>query len=151
LLREQTVPAVAAPIRFGKGIEFIGLTPSRRRAAPGESLEVVYYWKCPPGVRVADVVAFVHWERGHDRFHDDHALLEEVSRGDLDYQPFPEIFTETRAVTVPEGMPAGEYRLVTGLYNRMDGRRLRPRTSLSRRRRAVACPLVFEVVARPEA
>ena len=144
-LKARTVPAVRAGIRFANGVEFLGLTVDRRVAAPGQTLHITYFWKCPASVDPEQLAAFVHVTDGKKVFQDDHVLLHNVTAGEVQYQPFEEIFTETRTVSVPASASPGDYRISMGLLDRATDKRLCVRTALTQRRNAVELPVALEI------
>lgn len=146
VLRNQTVPENQAHIRFAHGFEFLGLNVSPRTAAPGESVDVSYFWKCPPEAESKRPTVFVHFLQGKKiGFQDDHNLLEKILSTDILEQPFDEIFVEQRRVQVPIEAPPGEYQVVIGLFRPAANQRLRAVTDLPHKRRAVTCPVTMQV------
>jgi hypothetical protein len=144
-LKRQIEPAIQAQIRFPKDVEFLGLDISPKEAVPGQTIEIAYFWKCPPTVDTRTMAVFVHMEREKERFQDDHVLLEDVSPENLRYQPFPEIFSYTRRIVVPASVSPGDYRMVIGLFRRNDNHRLSPTTDLKQKRSAVELPVMLTV------
>jgi hypothetical protein len=96
---------------------------------------------------VEQLAVFVHVIGPNGRrFQDDHMLLDGI---DTSFQPFPEVFTENRRVSVPADLPPGEYRLWVGLYQTVPPRRrLEPTTDLNGHERAVEIPLTLRITAR---
>jgi 4-amino-4-deoxy-L-arabinose transferase-like glycosyltransferase len=147
--REQaarlTQPAAPAPAAFGDGLRFQGLSLEPDAVRPGDHLALRYFWTCPPEYDPAGLAVFVHFV-GPDgsRFQDDHILLDGVETA---FQPFPEVLTESRHVPVPNAAPPGAYTVWLGLYRTAPPRRrLKPRTELEYRRRAVRVPVEFRVL-----
>jgi hypothetical protein len=145
LLKQDTVPEIPAAIRFSNGVEFLGLTLSSTEAAPGQALDVSYYWKWPARPLSKQPIAFVHWEQAGRRFQEDHGLLGAEWPDDPLRQPLDEIVREQRRFTVPANALPGEYRLIIGLLSPDGIRRLRAETVLDQRRRAVTCPATLKV------
>jgi len=139
-------PAIPARIRFANGIELLGLALSAQKAKPGGSVEVTYYWRCPPAAESTRPAVFVHFVQGKQLFfQDDHKLLDEFFPEDLRNQPFNEILTERRTVIVPASAPPGVYDITIGLYNPKNKRRLRAETALPEKRREVRLPVKLTV------
>lgn len=146
ILRGQTVPEVPAQIRYPYGIEFLGLGFSSSQARPGGSIEIRYFWKCPPEAESRRPAVFVHFLRGEEiGFQDDHDLLSKVPVEDIKAQSLGEVFVEQRVVAIPAGAAVGEYRIGLGLFRRQDGRRLRPKTNLPEQRRETQLPVTVRV------
>jgi hypothetical protein len=146
ILAAQTVPQVPAPVRFPYGIEFLGLESSASTVAPGGSLELEYVWRCPPSAESKRPRVFVHFLQGKRiGFQDDHDLLAEALPADIKEQPFLEIFRERRCVVVPDFVSPGEYEIRLGLYCNESNERLKPRTRLPVKHRAVLLPFRLKV------
>jgi len=137
-------PAVAAPVGFKNGARFLGLDVPHTPVKPGQPLEVAYYWRCPPEVETEKLAVFAHFKSGDSLFQDDHILLHGLP---VAYQPYPdEVLIERRAFLVPPDIPPGDYAIELGLHDRdPPAERLRPKTELPNRRRAVTLPAVVTV------
>ena len=149
MLKQDTVPQIPAPIRFSNGIEFLGVTLSATEAAPGKSIDVTYFWRWPQQAVPGQPMVFVHWERAGKRFQDDHGLLGFDWPADRSQQPCGEVVRERLSLTAPVGMAPGEYQLKIGLVAPGSTWRLRAKTDLEQRHRAVKCPAVLRVRAAP--
>ena len=108
---------------FGGKVELLGFDLSSDRLQPGESLTLTTYWRSPERLP-ADYVLFAQLLDGSD-----------VIRGQKDGQPadgsYPtsiwepgEYVMDRRVVEIDEGALPGNYRLVLGLYQWPDLRRL---------------------------
>ncbi len=144
-LRKQTTPHDPLPVRFANGVELLGASLSATSAAPGDKVEITYYWKCPPSVKTIEYAAFVHFVQGDSMFQDDHVLLKNHWAEHVSNQPFQEIFSELRSLIIPHGTPAGPYQLELGLLRRQPEQRLRAKTPLKTHRRAVQTPVFITV------
>jgi len=144
-LARQAVPGKVADIRFPGNVELLGITISTGEVVRGQSVDITYFWKCPPAVDVASLGVFVHFINGDERFQDDHVLMEDVSKTSRVYQPFSEVFKYVRRVQAPASVPAGKYKMVVGLFERKSNQRLKPATDLGQERRAVELPVVLSV------
>jgi len=146
ILKEQTVPDTPAMIRFEDGIEFLGLTMSPRVSAPGQYVDINYFWKCPPSAETKRPAVFVHFSRREALgFQDDHNLLQAIRPADLQDQPFEEIFVEQRRVQIPLSTPLGVYHVRIGLFRPATNQRLRATTDLAQEWQAVECPVFLRV------
>jgi len=143
---DALAPQLDTSIRFPNGITLLGVTTVRKEGRPGEALEMVYYWECPPSVRPADFAVFVHFVSGSGHFQDDHVLLEDVEEQDIADQLTPETFITRRVFDVPEDAPPGEYEMQVGLYNRRTSFRLRPACRLKTTHKAVVLPFPIQVL-----
>lgn len=138
-------PRIPADIRFSNGVKLTGISLDKMEVRPGQHVIVKYYWQCPPETDTRLFAAFVHFEREHDMFQDDHVLLEGINTA---YQPFPEVFVERRIVRIPPDTKSGNYVMVLGLLDRRPGgKRLKARTRLPRHRRAITLPVALEILA----
>ena len=113
---------------------------STNTVSGGDSLTIRYYWKYPSGGTGDKIWTFVHFLCGGNILQDDHPL--EKFNGS-DYQPFPELFIETRRIVVPETAPEGEYQIRIGLYDasRTDQKRFNVKTELPSRLNSVELPV----------
>lgn len=138
-------PDNVAEIRFDNGVTFRGVTLSSRQVRPGETLTIRYYWQYPTKPCRNLPRVFVHFEGKRGLFQDDHPLPRPVG---ADNQPFPEVFTDERTVTVPATLPAGRYTVTLGLYlPEAHDRRIRADTHLPGEHNAFILPVTLEVAA----
>lgn len=149
ILNAETVPQIPAPIRFSNGIEFLGVTLTATEAAPGQAVDVTYFWRWPDKALVGQPMVFVHWERAGKRFQDDHGLLGFEWPDDRSQQPCGEVVREHLPLMVPMDTAPGEYRLTIGLVAPGSTWRLKADTDLEQRHRAVKCPAMLRVRAAP--
>ena len=140
-----TRPQVPAGVRFGKGIELLGVSLDPATVRPGGHLRARYYWRCPPDADAQSLAVFVHFEDGDRRFQDDHICLLSFRSADLSFQPGDEVFVEDRIVEVPPGTGKGTYKMSIGLVRPDTGYRLKPQTSLPTERKAVLLPVSVRV------
>ena len=133
-------PEIKADIKFGNGIEFAGLSLSTNEVSAGDSLTVRYFWKCPSDGTRDKTWVFVHFLAGENILQDDHPL--EKFKG-ADYQPYPELFVETRSLLVPKTAPEGKYQIRIGLYDasRKDQKRVAADTALPQKLNSVELPV----------
>ena len=146
ILSRQVQPEVSAAVQFPGGIRLIGIRLSTNEVTPGKSFEVTYYWTCPTSVRTPLYNAFVNFQKGKDRFQDDHILIGDRPAENIEYQPFPEIYSYTRLVTVPASATPGDYKVVIGVVNRVNKERLKPDTRLRVSKRGVEIPVVVKIL-----
>jgi hypothetical protein len=134
--RAAWTPQIPLAVQFPDGLQLVGLSISPRPLKPGAAMQVESFWRCPPGRQSGPEAAFVHFSRDGVRFQADHPLDFEELAEQLD----PWIFVLRTEATVPDGIPAGAYRLEVGVYRPETGRRLPPRTALEVRRKAALIP-----------
>ena len=147
VLQEQTIPPVPARILFPDGIEFLGLRISNKETGKSSSVEIDYYWKCPPTAASHRPVVFVHFLKNETIcFQDDHTLLETSQPRDLQEQTFERVFIEHRLVSIPAVVSPDDFTITIGLYNPKDGKRLRPKTNLEQARQEVTLPVKLKTV-----
>lgn len=145
---DDFLPQLDAPIRFSNGITLLGVTPIQAEARPGGTIELAYYWECPPTVHPNDFAVFVHCISGSNRFQDDHVLLEDVDEQAVTGQLTPETFVTRRVISVPKGLQPGTYQIDMGLYNRKTSFRLHPATRLKTHNNATVFP--FSILILPD-
>ena len=137
-------PESKAAIKFSNGIEFAGLSISTNILSAGDAFTIQYYWRYPEsGVKGCPCV-FVHFLKGENILQDDHPLGKFTGS---EYQPFPELFIETRTLIVPPAAREGEYQVNIGLYDssRADQKRFTVTTELPSRLNSVEVPVSLSV------
>ena len=138
-------PATPSPAAFANGARLLGATLDKTAYTPGDRFKITYFWQCPPTVPVDAFNVFIHFVGINNRFQDDHEFMAGIPREDVTFQPFPETFAVERIVSVPAITPPGEYRLWLGLCDRVTGKRVGARTTLSTRDNAVEIPVVLKI------
>lgn len=147
LRHDRMEPECSLPVAFGKDFELLGLSAEPRRARPGETVTLTYFWRCRPDTQPRAWNVFAHFLQDEQlHFQDDHALLETLTEARRERQPGDEVFREVHTLAIPAEAPAGAYTLRLGLVNRATLKRLRPRTDLPTADRAVniAAPITVE-------
>lgn len=119
-------PGVEESLRFelGEQMAINGFTLSRRRARPGETIQLTISWEARRPI-VEDWTAFTHLETaGGD-------IMAQHDKPPLDgdwptsaWEPGL-VITDTYSLVIPPDAPTGEYRLVTGLYLPATSQRMR--------------------------
>lgn len=140
-LRVWSQPDHPVSIRFSNGIEFLGYSLRPARVRRGDSFLIRYYWSIPPNILADRYVAFVHFlEDRRIRFQDDYALVDELP-GLFNAEAFrPHVLMVDNVVEVAPDLSPGDYAIRFGVYDRVSEKRLRLRSPLSQRRRAVILP-----------
>ncbi len=113
-------------------------------------MHVRYSWSCPLDVTIDRYAVFVHF-RGPDgriAFQDDYVFQRAQAGLFVDAPPVMTTFERSHAVTLPADLTPGAYTIDFGLYHRVSGKKLRPRTDLPERKGAVRLPVAFEVLGR---
>jgi len=144
----QTQPRVSAEATFPMGVRFLGMTVSTNQAVPGQGIDVAYYWTCPASVKTCLYEVFVNFQKGKERFQDDHVLLGDSPVENIEYQPFNEVYSYTRHLIVPASASAGDYEVVVGLVNRVTKERQKPDTHLKVRKKGLELPVTIKVLPR---
>jgi hypothetical protein len=125
--RQFEVPTLAnaTEVAFGNStqLKLIGYDLPIAQLAPGDSLKVTLYWQAEVEMDT-DYTVFVQ-------------LLDSAGRvvAQVDLPPLAgaaptttwlpgEILTDPYTLTLPAGLPPGDYRLITGLYHAATGERL---------------------------
>ncbi|NCC51869.1 MAG: hypothetical protein EOM20_11710 [Spartobacteria bacterium] len=142
---ETLSPAIPVNASFPRGIILAGITLSTNTPPVKRSFQITYFWQCPPDVDPSRYAVFVHFERDGHRFQDDRVFMEFLDPRILTYQPAPDIFMETRIVTVPREMPDGTYTMRLGLYDRKSGKRLNIRAPLPVMQKAVVLESLISI------
>lgn len=145
LLKATAQPEIPADIQFGNGARLVGITLGAKVVKPGQAVPVTYFWKCPSRVDPGQWAVFVHFKRERVLFQDDHVFLEDLPLDRLQRQPFDEIFTESRQMTIPGSVPPGEVRVFLGMLDRRANQRVSVKTGLNSRKRTVELPVILEV------
>jgi len=148
ILSEQTRPVIPSPATFRGSIQLLGLTLSTNEIAPGQCFDITYFWKCPPTVKTRLFAAYVNFQKGRERFQDDHVLLEDLLDENITYQPFDEVFSYTHRITVPASTTPGDYGIVIGLVERNSRKRLKPDTHLKVFKKGVVTPAGITITSR---
>lgn len=145
IVRRQTRPQYDAPVRFDGGIRFLGYNLNAARCKRGGTFDMDYYWTCPDDTEHRALAVFVHFTGpAGTRFQDDRVFIEDRTM-DIRFQPYEDIFVESRTVAVPRDIPPGEYSCLMGLYYRQEKTRCKPRTRLDAHHRAVRLPFILHV------
>jgi len=145
ILVEQTRPVVPSLATFRGGIQLLGITFSTNDIALGKAFDITYFWKCPSRVKTSLLAAYVNFQKGNERFQDDHVLMEDRLDENIAYQPFDEVFSYTHRITVPTSMTPGDYGIVIGLVDRVSNKRLKPDTRLTIFKKGVVMPAVMRI------
>jgi len=142
--QKKIKPEIEAKIKFENGVEFCGISFSANAVRPDSPLTIRYYWKYPAGGVRGTPCVFVHFSGENSVMQDDH-LLEKFEGSD--YQPYPEVFVETRRIVLSKHAPEGKYQIRIGLYDasRKDQKRVAVRTALPSRLNAVELPVTLTV------
>jgi hypothetical protein len=141
ILAEQTHPAIDGYAVFPGGVTLVGVTLSTNVVVPGQTFEVTYFWKFPRTANPQHYATFVNFQKGKERFQDDHVLLDGVPAELLSYQPFEEVFFYTRRLTIPKTASPGDYKIVIGLIDmKHHQKRLKPVSSVPVIKQGVQLP-----------
>lgn len=145
-LRAVSEPAQPAPIRYANGLRFGGYTVDSMELFPGTTFRMTYHWTTPPDIEWRRYAVFVHFMREKQiLFQDDGVLLEDIAPSLLTAQTGAPVVAVERFIPVPLDLEPGPAQVVIGLVERKYDHRLRPRTDLPERRRAVTLPGTFMV------
>ena len=145
ILSGQTRPGVSVKASFPIGVQFLGMTVSTNEIRPGQSFDITYYWTCSTSVNTRLYEVFVNFQKGRERFQDDHVLMGDLPVENIEYQPFSEVYSYTRRIRVPSSTSPGEYSVVVGLVNRVTKERQKPDTPLNVRKKGVELPIIINV------
>lgn len=146
LLLLQT-PEIKTPIQFGKNISMTGLSVDTLPATPGGEIKIRYFWKYKPGRDNHNRYSvFVHFQHENKTvFQGDHDFCWQYSNDELRCQGENEIFSEQLVHSIPANAPAGDYRIIIGVYDKHLKERLTPTTTIRNRRKSVELPVTLRV------
>jgi hypothetical protein len=116
-------PAHVQAARLGSSVELIGYNLSEAAVAPGSALEVTLYWHA---LETPDKAyhAFVHLLDAKDKIVAQHdGPAGQGALPTLGWLP-GEYLADPHVLTLPAGLPEGDYRLRVGLYDPATGQRL---------------------------
>lgn len=126
-LHHDSMGGVAIPagtdtaITFANDITLIGFT-APEQARPGETIEVTLYWQTNTE-QAENYQNFVHvlWPDNNIV-----AQSDKLNPGEFPTERWPtdKYVRDVHRVTIPDGVPAGEYRLTTGLWLQTEGYRI---------------------------
>ena len=131
-------PETPTFIQFKNGIKLLGITMTPHQAHPASQVKLTYYWKCPPDINTDKWVVFTHIDGHQKMLQDDRVFLKDFPTS---FQPFDEIFIEERIITIPKDTTPDTYIITFGVYNRENGKRLKPETDLPVHSSAVLLPV----------
>jgi len=113
---------VAANLRLGESIEFLGYSIDRRILAPGEAFTMTLYWRTSAPVGISYTV-FTHVEDPGVLWAQKDSLPRCGNRS-TDSWVVGRIYKDPHTIVLPEGIPLGKHGLVAGLYRLETGERL---------------------------
>ena len=145
VLKAMTQPDVPGDSLFRNGATLLGVSVDAEEGGGpvkrGRTLGMTYYWKSRTDLDPKRWAVFVHFKNGKFKFQDDHVLLSELPDNTLRYQPFPEIFVERRAMTVPREAVPWSYEVWIGVIDRKSGKRVSVTSVLTEKKAAVRLPV----------
>lgn len=117
---------VETDFRFGDAIRLTGYDRSAEAVQPGDSLTLRFYWNAPQ-TPADNYSLFIHLIPA-----DEYTVLAQADgapavpeRPTLTWnEPSETLISPAFTVTIPPDLPAGEYRVMVGLYNYQTGQRL---------------------------
>jgi hypothetical protein len=117
---------VETQVRFGEDIVLAGYDQSPEQARPGDSVTIRFYWQAS-GLPHDNYSLFIHLTPL-----DDDSVRAQVDgspavpeRPTLTWEdPNETLISPAYTLTIPADLPAGEYRVLVGLYNYTTGERL---------------------------
>lgn len=143
-LSEWYYPQHETPVRYTTDIALAGVSVDHDQLSPGDVLRMTTFWDLAPDADTARFAVFVHFlQERRILFQDDHILVGDIPASLIATQPGTGRFPVEREIVVPEMLSSGPITVRVGLVERRSGDRIRPRTSLPERRRAVYLPIQF--------
>lgn len=124
----DALPEHACEVHLGDQRRFLGYDLRSAEVAPGDRVPVVLYWQSTEPV-TDDLSVFLHLldSTGELIWQDDGAAAH-GARPTWSWEA-GEVIADPHTLTLPQDLPEGEYRLVTGLYDWHTGERLPAVTS----------------------
>jgi hypothetical protein len=116
-------PAVVDNARFEDGLLLQGHALSKERATPGSTLDLQLWWQAL-AVPARDYAVFVHLVDTADHIVAQADGVPANGRYPTSAWAPGEPIIDARAISLPADLPAGEYRLLVGLYVAPNGDRL---------------------------
>lgn len=113
-------------VQFGQRIRLMGYDQSARQVAPGETIALRFYWQASARPQ-ANYSLFVHLTPadGSDVLTQVDGAPATLERPTMTWDDPGEMLISTPfELTVPPDLPSGEYRMLVGLYNYLNGQRL---------------------------
>ncbi len=133
---EKLTPEIATHCRFPYGISLVGYTLSPSPLVPGETATLRLVWELEGKIPYDYLPVFVHFVAGNEiRFQADHNVTFPLAPRTI----VPRcLVLDEHTFTVPPDCPSGEVTIKLGALTWWDSsRRLKPRTKLPHRDRAV--------------
>jgi hypothetical protein len=120
--RELDVPAVEYYVNFGDQIDLVGFDASRQVAAPGDTIDLMLYWRASRDLDI-DYQVFVHIL---DESGELVAQSDKLNPGEFPTHRWPldKYVPDAHSITLPSDLPAGEYQVAVGLWVQSEGWRL---------------------------
>jgi hypothetical protein len=120
--RELDIPAIEHYVNFGDQVELIGFDSSRKVAAPGDTIDLMLYWRALRDLDI-EYQVFVHIL---DESGEPVAQSDKLNPGEFPTHRWPldKYVPDTHTITLPSDLPAGEYQVAVGLWVQSEGWRL---------------------------
>lgn len=114
----------------------------------GDIFTMRYLWHCASAIDPAEYAVFVHFKTGGKEavFQDDHVFLYNTPLSAIMTQQDITTFEVNRNILIPENVEPGVYTIHIGIYNRVNGDRLKPSTHLPNRKGSVETPASIKVL-----
>src|SRR5262249_55072223 len=123
LLAPEPPPAAAPLARFEDGIALSSARLDRTAVRPGQRVELALEWRAT-GRPSRDYSVFVHLRDSADRTRFQRDRMPGDGRAPASHCHLDAGADASSPLDPPAALPAGEYRLVVGLYELASGRRL---------------------------
>ena len=113
--------AVPLLVRFEPGITLRGVSPGSISAIPGQDVELTLYWQTETAT-AEPVSAFLHLLDGEGEI----VAQSDQWPGGLPSNVWSggQVIIDQHSLSLPAGLPPGDYRIAAGLYTASDGMRL---------------------------
>jgi len=123
----EQYPVVTVPQRLGVDlggkITLLGYEADDLEVTTGETIQVTLYWEAKTPAR-DNYTVFLHLAAADGPPHAQHDDQPQNGTYPTSFWDVGEVVTETRTISIPAGLPSGEYPLLAGMYVLETGERL---------------------------
>jgi hypothetical protein len=123
----ERYPVVTVPQRLGVDlggkITLLGYEADDLEVTTGDTIQVTLYWEAETPAR-DNYTVFLHLAAVDGPPHAQHDDQPQNGTYPTSFWDIGEVVTETRTISIPAGLPPGEYPLVAGMYVLETGERL---------------------------
>ena len=149
----ETVPKLAVPleIRYRNGFEILACEPLQTVAAPGKTIRLRYYVRCPRNLRIAanSIVRTRLRAPNGQWIEEGISLADTGDLQDLQCQLQPGIYDMEQTISIPERLPPGNYEMSVLLRNPKEKRQVGVQNGRRAKQFPVPIPIRIQAPAAP--